>query len=65
MAKKHFTSIFDNAAKTTAQEAASAIIKGVEKNRRRILVGWDAKFSDIVVRLFPGSYEKRLKLEQG
>jgi NAD(P)-dependent dehydrogenase (short-subunit alcohol dehydrogenase family) len=65
VAKKHFTSIFDNAAKTTAQEAASAIIKGVEKNRRRILVGWDAKFSDIVVRLFPGSYEKRLKLEQG
>ena len=62
--KKHFISIFDGAARTTAEQAASSIIKGVQKNRRRILIGWDARLSDIVVRLFPGSYERRLKLEQ-
>ena len=62
--KKYFVSIFDNAAKTTAAEAAATIIRGVQKNRRRILIGRDAKFGDIIARLFPGSYEKRLKLEQ-
>jgi NAD(P)-dependent dehydrogenase (short-subunit alcohol dehydrogenase family) len=63
--KKHFVSIFDNAAKTTADEAAATISRGVRKKRRRILIGRDAKFGDMVARLFPGSYEKRLKLEQG
>lgn len=64
MDKEKFASMFDNAAKTTAEEAAAEIILAVEKNRRRVLVGRDAKIADLVARLFPGSYEKRLRLER-
>ena len=37
----------------TAQDAAKAIIKGIEKNKSRILVGSDCKFIDKLYRLMP------------
>ncbi len=37
----------------TAEEAAKAIIKGIEKNKARILVGSDCKFIDKLYRLMP------------
>jgi NAD(P)-dependent dehydrogenase (short-subunit alcohol dehydrogenase family) len=43
----------DELFRTTADEAARVIIKGIKKNRRRILVGLDAKVIDLLVRLFP------------
>lgn len=54
---------FMSNAPTTADQAATIILKGVSKNRRRIIVGRDAKFIDFIARLFPNSYEKILKLE--
>lgn len=37
----------------TADEAAKIIIRGVKENRRRIMVGTDAKVLDLLTRLFP------------
>jgi short-subunit dehydrogenase len=48
---------FDNDfAKTTAQVAAQTIIKGIEKNAPRVLIGTDAKFMDLLQRFRPGRY---------
>src|SRR5882724_5157147 len=47
---------FDNAARTTPAEAALRIIKGIEKNQPRILIGNDARFMDLLQRFLPGSY---------
>ncbi|MGI9511311.1 MAG: acetoin dehydrogenase, partial [Anderseniella sp.] len=55
---------FDKAAINTAELAAEVIIRGVEKNKRRILIGRDAKIMDWIVRHFPNSYEKVLGLEK-
>jgi len=55
---------FDAKARTTADEAAAIIIRGVLKNKRRILVGADAKIMSLVTRFFPGSYEKLLGIER-
>jgi short-subunit dehydrogenase len=47
---------FDRVAKTTPQAAAARIIKGIEKNEPRILIGNDARMMDILQRLRPGTY---------
>lgn len=61
---------FDNAAKTTPKAAALRIIKGIEGNEPRILIGNDARFMDILQRFRPGTYwaplQRRLeKMAQG
>ena len=43
-------------AKTTAPAAAATIIKGIEKNAPRVLIGSDAKFMDLLQRFRPGRY---------
>ena len=47
---------FEQVAKTTAQAAALRIIKGIEKNQPRILIGGDARMMDILQRLRPATY---------
>ncbi|MGN6117034.1 MAG: SDR family NAD(P)-dependent oxidoreductase [Nitrobacter sp.] len=47
---------FDTVAKTTPQAAALRIIKGIERNEPRILIGSDARFMDILQRLRPATY---------
>lgn len=47
---------FEQVAKTTPKAAALRIIKGVENNEPRILIGNDARFMDILQRLMPGRY---------
>jgi short-subunit dehydrogenase len=47
---------FDVIAKTSAKDAALRIIKGIERNEPRILIGGDARFMDILQRLRPGTY---------
>jgi short-subunit dehydrogenase len=47
---------FDAVAKTTPQAAALRIIRGIEKNEPRILIGNDARFMDILQRLRPATY---------
>lgn len=42
---------------TTAGKAAKTILNGVQKNRRRVLIGPDARFFDFIVRLFPTGYQ--------
>ncbi|MBW2409495.1 MAG: SDR family oxidoreductase [Deltaproteobacteria bacterium] len=48
----------NNLARTSADKAAHIIIKGIKKNKTRILVGTDAHIFDILVRLFPGIWQK-------
>jgi short-subunit dehydrogenase len=47
---------FDRIAKTAPKDAALRIIKGIEKNQPRILIGNDARMMDILQRLRPGTY---------
>jgi short-subunit dehydrogenase len=47
---------FETAARTTPKDAALRIIKGVERNEPRILIGNDARFMDILQRFRPGTY---------
>ena len=47
-------------ARTSADKAAKIIIKGIKKNRRRVLVGWDAYLFDLGSRLFPVGWQKLL-----
>jgi NAD(P)-dependent dehydrogenase (short-subunit alcohol dehydrogenase family) len=39
--------------RTTADEAARVIISGIKRNKRRILIGTDAKALDLITRFFP------------
>jgi short-subunit dehydrogenase len=43
---------------TTPETAAKTILGAVRHNRRRVLVGPDAKFIDLLVRLFPTGYQR-------
>jgi len=47
---------FETVAQTTPAAAALRIIKGIEKNQPRILIGTDALASDILQRLRPATY---------
>ena len=55
---------FDKLSYTTSKSASRSIIKGMRKRKRRIIIGVDAKIADILIRIFPGSYEKILGLER-
>ena len=61
--KEELKSQFDKMALTTAAEAATIILNGVANNKRRIIVGKDARMADRIARWFPNTYEKILKLE--
>ncbi|HYR24797.1 MAG TPA: SDR family NAD(P)-dependent oxidoreductase, partial [Aquabacterium sp.] len=54
VAKKKFDKLLNT---TTAESAAQQILRAVERNQRRVLVGPDAKFLDTVVRLFGSWYQ--------
>ncbi len=45
-------------AKTMPEVAAQTIIRGIEKNAPRVLIGNDAKFMDLLQRFRPGKYFK-------
>ena len=47
---------FDAIAQTSAKDAALRIIKGIEKNQPRILIGGDARFMDLLQRFRPATY---------
>ena len=55
---------FDKLSYTTSKSASRKIIKGMKRKKRRIVIGIDAKIADILIRIFPGSYEKILGLER-
>jgi short-subunit dehydrogenase len=47
---------------TTPEKAAGLIVEGILKNKRRVLIGRDARFLDLVQRFFPQSYQKLIVL---
>lgn len=47
---------FNKIARTTPAKAAETILTGIRKNKRRILIGQDAKMMDRIQRLFPEKY---------
>ena len=49
---------FEKMFRTTPEDAAATIIKGVKDNRRRILIGPDAVVIDTMARLLPGGYQR-------
>ncbi|MDJ0789362.1 MAG: SDR family NAD(P)-dependent oxidoreductase [Myxococcota bacterium] len=51
---------FDRAARTTPERAAQVILDGVRRNRRRILIGPDARVISGVQRLLPVGYQRLL-----
>jgi short-subunit dehydrogenase len=53
---------FERMARTTAADAAALILRAVERNRRRVLVGPDAKLVDLVSRLPAGLYQRVIVL---
>ena len=53
------TEYFDTKmARTSADKAARIIIKGIKKNKSRILVGFDAHIIDILQRMFPEMFQR-------
>jgi short-subunit dehydrogenase len=52
---------FDNAARTTPAAAAQRIVTGIERNQPRILIGFDAQFTDLLQRLRPATYWSALR----
>ena len=48
---------FERLFRVTADDAAEVILRGVQKNERRILVGTDARAYDLVQRLLPSRYQ--------
>ena len=60
---------FDNEfAKTTPEVAAQTIVKGIESNAPRVLIGGDARFMDLLQRFRPGKYftmfQRRIERER-
>jgi NAD(P)-dependent dehydrogenase (short-subunit alcohol dehydrogenase family) len=49
---------FDSLARTTPDRAAAVIVRAVEKNKRRVMVGPDAHVFDLAARLPPGLYQR-------
>lgn len=60
--KEEAAQFFDKLAKTSPQEAARAIVRGIQKNKRRVLIGKDAYVMDITQRIFPSLYQKLISL---
>lgn len=51
---------FDKVALTSPKKAARQILKAVEHNRRRALIGPDAKLIDLMARLPSGTYQRAI-----
>jgi NAD(P)-dependent dehydrogenase (short-subunit alcohol dehydrogenase family) len=55
MARSHLQ--IEKQFRVTADDAAAVILRGVQRNARRVLVGTDAKIFDLVQRVVPSSYQ--------
>lgn len=53
---------FDKLAKTSPESAATQILRAVVKNKRRLLIGVDAKLLDILQRIVPTHYAKIINM---
>lgn len=53
---EHASADFERAFRVTADEAAATILRGVQRNERRVLIGADARWLDRLQRLLPNDY---------
>jgi NAD(P)-dependent dehydrogenase (short-subunit alcohol dehydrogenase family) len=53
-------SLFEKVARIPPEEAADAVLRGVERRQGRVLIGTDARFLDLLQRLRPATYWKTL-----
>jgi NAD(P)-dependent dehydrogenase (short-subunit alcohol dehydrogenase family) len=51
---------FEKAAKTTPEQAAETIVRGIERGQHRVLIGPDARLIDWLTRLFPVTYYQKI-----
>lgn len=56
--KDKLTRLFAKQARTSPENAAKEIISAIEHKKHRLLIGVDAKFIDIIIRLFPLRHQK-------
>jgi NAD(P)-dependent dehydrogenase (short-subunit alcohol dehydrogenase family) len=54
---KKLANDFDRLAATTSEEAARQIVRAIENNQKRLLIGKDAKALDAIQRLLPNHYD--------
>jgi len=59
--KKELAGTFDKLARTSAEEAGATIVRGIQNDRKRILIGADARMINLIVRLFPVAYPALLR----
>jgi short-subunit dehydrogenase len=48
--------LFEQLARTSAESAAAQILRAVEKQQKRLLIGRDARYISLISRLFPVNY---------
>ncbi len=53
-----FAQVFEKMAITSAEEAARQIMEGIQKKKKRVVIGPDARRLDWFARLFPSAYER-------
>lgn len=58
--RQKFATTFSKMAGTTAEDAARTILRGIQRKKKRILIGRDARLADRIIRMLPSSYEKIL-----
>lgn len=56
---------FDTVARTSPESAAQQILRAVINNKRRLLIGIDARLIDVLQRLFPTGYGKIMRKFMG
>ena len=59
--QEEIADLFDRIAMSTPEQAANAILRGVQKNQRRVLIGADAVLMDATQRLMPTAYQRFLE----
>ena len=59
--QEEIADLFDRIAMSTPEQAAKAILRGVQKNQRRVLIGADAVLMDTTQRLMPTAYQRVLE----
>lgn len=57
---RRFVNEFEKQTPTMPDQAATVIIRGIEKGKSRVTIGKDARFIDRITRLMPETYERIL-----
>lgn len=57
-AEKDISVTFEKFARTTSQQAANIILRGVRRNKPRIFVGMDSKIIDLIQRILGAGYQR-------